>query len=374
MERAGLAVPALHDELDDLKSLVATDAEYVTVWANRPGPTPEQIEARVRAELTAVPGRYRGSRGEQLAAALRDTLRVANGAAVVLNDRVMLAEPLPEPVRREITLSGAVPALAPVIEGRQRDVPVVVVRIDRRGADIAWAGRHRSGSVSVDGEDNFITKVHAGGWSHASYQRTAENAWEQTAHDVAVALERVVAATDARTVMLAADVRMEELLRKSVASSVHDKFRAVSGGRGDDGSAQHRLEDIERWLRTAAAEDTRAVLEAFDAQFGQLDALAVAGAGDTFAALRAAQVDVLLVNDGIDHEPPAYFDAGDPMAVGLSEAEVRGGAGARIARRCDVAIRTALLTGAGVRVVPRGNKLTDGLGALLRWPGRTNQS
>lgn len=364
-------MPALHQELADLRALVATDTEYVTVWANRPGPTPEQIDARVRAELNSVPGRYTGPRADELASALRDTLRAADAAVVVLTEQVVLAEPLPEPVRREFTFTGPVPALAPVIEGRQRDVPVVVVRVDRRGADIAWAGREQSGSVSVDGdEDRFITKVRAGGWSHAVYQRTAENAWEQTAHDVAAALTQVVAAAHPRTVMVAGDVRMVELVRKCVPPAVREKLREVSGGRGEDGSEQHRLEDIERWLRTAAAEDTRAVLEAFDVQFGQLDALAVAGADDTFAALRAAQVDVLLVNDGADHEPRAYFDVADPTAVALAEDAMRSTT--RVGRRCDVAIRSALLTGAGVRAVPRGNKLPDGLGALLRWPGRTN--
>jgi hypothetical protein len=37
------------------------------------------------------------------------------------------------------------------------------------------------------------------------------------------------------------------------------------------------------------------------------------------------------------------------------------------ARMVDIAIRAAILTGAGIRIVPATKRLKDGIGAILRW-------
>jgi hypothetical protein len=360
----------MRGELDDLKDLLSGDTELVTVWANRPSPTPAAIDARVRAELTATPATREGPLGAALGDALAGTLRASEAAVVVASDRVLLAEPLDEPLRREATFHGPLPALSPVIEARQRDVPAVVVRLDRRGADIAWTAPGAADTVTIDTGEHFITKVNAGGWSHAAYHRVAENSWEHTATETAAALERIDAAIGARTVLLAADLRMAELLRRHVSPEVLAKLHDVAGSRTADGSDDQRAEEIERWLRTAVAEDTAAALRTYDEQRQRSSPLAVGGAADTFAALRASQVDAVLVSDAAQSEPIAYFDAAEATAVGIAEADVATARAVRVARRCDVVIRAALLSGAGVRIVPRGHRLDDGLGALLRWPER----
>jgi hypothetical protein len=370
MERTGTAIAAMRGELADLKGLLAGDTELVTVWANRPGPTPAAIDARVRAELTATPATRTGRLGAELGEALAGTLRAAEAGVVVASDRVLLAEPLDEPLRREATFHGPLPALSPVIEARQRDIPAVVVRLDRRGADIAWTAHGAADTMTIETGEHFITKVNAGGWSHATYHRVAENSWEHTATEAAAALERLDATIGARIVLLAADVRMAELLRRHVPPQLQAKLHDVTGARTADGSDDQRDEEIERWLRTAVAEDTTAALRTYDERRQRSSPLAVGGAAETFAALRAARADAVLVSDAARSEPVAYFDAAEATAIGIAEADMARARAPRVARRCDVAIRAALLSGAGVRVVPRGQRLDDGLGALLRWPAR----
>lgn len=77
---------------------------------------------------------------------------------------------------------------------------------------------------------------------------------------------------------------------------------------------------------------------------------------------------MLLVHDETDDErrawsgPDAVPVAATPellQDLGITEAES--------GRLVDVAIRAALSTGAGVRLVPKAGGPTDGLGAILRW-------
>ncbi|HWL45932.1 MAG TPA: Vms1/Ankzf1 family peptidyl-tRNA hydrolase [Ilumatobacter sp.] len=350
--------------LDDLEHLFTGERELLTVWANRPGPTPNEVSTRVRAEVSAAPGQWADTRDE-LAEAMTDCLTQAEAAVVVVAENVTFAEPLSDPLPTEARFTGFLPAISPVIANRQRNVPAVVVRLDRRGADLFWTGDDTANAMTVEGRDHFITKVSAGGWSQASYHRFAENAWERTATDTAQELEQIVTAIGARLVLLAADVRMAELLRGQVSPGVAAMLRDVAGARTEDGSDDHRDVEVDRWLRTAVAEDTVATLQAFDERIDLPDPLAVTGAHDTLAALRSAQVETLLVHDGGEDEPLGSFHPDDPTDIG----HIEGGpsAASRTARRCDIAIRAALGTGATVKVVPRGRRLDDGLGALLRW-------
>ena len=82
-----------------------------------------------------------------------------------------------------------------------------------------------------------------------------------------------------------------------------------------------------------------------------------------------AQVDVLLVHDDPDEDRQAWFGP-EPIHVALTEDMVAamGVDQPRQARLADVAVRAALGTGAGVRVVPPAGA-SEGLGAILRWSG-----
>src|SRR5438477_3779491 len=64
----------------------------------------------------------------------------------------------------------SVPYVVPMIRWRQASPPVVVVLIDRVGADVFAITRDRQESREIQGTDTPIHKVHAGGWSMRRYQ------------------------------------------------------------------------------------------------------------------------------------------------------------------------------------------------------------
>jgi peptide subunit release factor 1 (eRF1) len=260
------------------------------------------------------------------------------------------------------------PSLAPVIEQRQSAIPFMLVVTDRRGADLHWSEAEGSGATSVEGDDTFLTKVHAGGWSQKNFQQRAENTWEHTADQIAAEVMQLSDSVKPRLIAIAGDVRMTELLRKRLPETVGDLLRDVPGGRSADGSDEIRDAELQRWVRTAIAEDTVAALQLFDQEQGQ-EHRALSGASETLAALCEARVDTLLVHDDGTQSRLAYYVPDEPT-LGATDPQTLSAMGrslVRSARLIDVAIRAALHTDAGIRIVPTTPRLADGIGAILRW-------
>jgi len=369
MQRSGRGAPSVHDHLD-LRDIVARDELFVTVWASRPAMTPRPIASRVQEVRDAIHGGWPDSIAEELAGAVDAAFPEAAGVVAVADrSGVVLAERLTEPPRTDLVRVGSLPSLAPVIEQRQQSIPYVAVVADRRGADLFWTTGRESGTTTVDGDDSTLTKVQAGGWSQRTFQQRAENSWEHTAHDIAEALTRLADSINPRVITVAGDVRIKEMLHKRLPAAAAALLRdAPGGGRSADGSEDDRADAVRRWVRSAIAEDTVAVLKLFEQQRGQLDR-ASDGATATFAAMREARVDTLLVHDDPTSERAAYFVADDPNAVALDRPTMTdlGHPSARAGRMIDVAIRNAILTGAGIRVVPGTSPVNEGVGAILRW-------
>ncbi|MGD9995439.1 MAG: Vms1/Ankzf1 family peptidyl-tRNA hydrolase [Ilumatobacteraceae bacterium] len=368
MQRSGQSAPAVVDHRD-LADILQREGPFLTVWAARPDPLPNAISSRLRgmhgADAAVIPTEV----FDALADAVAGQLPAAEGVVAVADrSGVVLTEALPEPPRHELERVGAVPSLSPVIEHRQASIPFVVLVADRRGCDLYWSGRQGEGATSVAGDDMYIRKVQAGGWSHRTFQQRAENTWDHTAGEIAAELTRVVDEVRARVVTVSGDVRMLQLLQKRLPSAVASRVREVPGGRSDDGSDDAHDAAVRRWIRTAVAEDTVAVLRQFDEERGRADR-AADGAVATFAALREARVDTLLVHDDVDVPGTGFFAPGEAMLVAENPdiLAAMGRSDLRQARAVDVAIRASVLTGAAVRVVPASPRLTDGLGALLRW-------
>jgi hypothetical protein len=369
MERSGRNTPSVHDQLD-LRDLVGRDELFVTVWASRPAMTPRPIASRVQEVRDAIHGGWPPTIIEQLAEAVDAAFPEAEGVVVVADrSGVQLTERLGQPPRADLVRVGSLPSLTPVIEHRQQSVPFMAVVADRRGADLFWSDGTHTGTTTVEGDDTTLTKVQAGGWSQRTFQQRAENTWEHTAHEIADELTRLAESIAPRVITVAGDVRIKEMLRKRLAPATAALLRdAPGGGRAADGSEERRDDTVRRWVRTAIAEDTVAVLELFEQHRGKLDR-AADGAEATFAAMRESRVDTLLVHDDPDSERVAYFVADEPNVVALDRRTIKdlGHATGRAGRMIDVAIRTAILSGAGIRVVPGSHPVNEGVGAILRW-------
>jgi peptide subunit release factor 1 (eRF1) len=353
MERSGRTAPAAH-ELDDLRQLTLADGPFLTVWASRPGLSVKDIPQH--ADETVVD-------------AVNSAFPASSGVVVVADSSgVLLNEPLDDAPRADIARMGALPSLAPVIEQRQSSIAFMLVVTDRRGADLYWSDTQHSGSRLVEGDDTFITKVHAGGWSQKNFQQRAENTWEHTADEIASEVTKLFDSVKPRLIAIAGDLRMTELLRSRLPAACADLLRDVPGGRSEDGSDENREEALQRWIRTAIAEDTVAALQLFDQEQGQEDR-ALSGTEATLVALCEARVDTLLVHDDGSQTGVAYYVPDEPslVAVDPQTLTAMGRSDVRSARLIDVAIRAALHTDAGIRIVPTTPRLADGIGAILRW-------
>ncbi|SRR5581483_7682336 len=280
----------------------------------------------------------------------------------------------PDPPVRDLGRWAALPVVGPLLEWRQSQVPHVVALVDRRGADLfafhadAGAGLDAADDhIEVEGGDDPIHKAKAGGWSQKRYQRRAENTWEANAHEVGEALVDLVDKEQPRFVAVGGDVRAVELLKEALPKRVSELVHDVHGSRAADGSVDAVVGDVTRLVATMVATDTKDLLAKFKEERGQGDR-AADGPAATLDALSRSQVEVLLVHADPDDTRTAWFGApAIPVAERAPDLTELGVADARDGALVDVALRAALGTGAGIRIVPGAGGPTGGIGAILRW-------
>ncbi|MDP8975368.1 MAG: hypothetical protein M3N28_03175 [Actinomycetota bacterium] len=288
------------------------------------------------------------------------------------------AEHHPDPPPQDVGRWTPLPLLTPVLRWRQSSPPHVAVLVDRRGADLfglraaapniqrqAQGGRDLVGSSAPHGE------------SQRRNHHRVESLWEQNAKAVSDEVVRLVQEVDARLVVATGDVRALELLQEELPKEVLEKMEIVDGGRSPDGSIDDVVAAVDRLVEVAVAHDTDAVLAKFREEAGQ-DDRASDGPARTFEALAMAQVETLLVHDDPADDRHAWFGP-EPTHAALSEDTIQamGVDEHQRARLVDVAVRAALGTGAGVRVIPGqtgADGPSEGLGALLRWSSGATES
>lgn len=373
MERSGQAADVVTPHLEDLRQLVERPGPFLTLVVERPESSGRSADRTASDVRSACEGGPFEVHAETVVAAVEEAFPEAEAVVVVVDQAgVVLIEHLDGAPRRAGAWSGEVPVLTSIIERRTADLPVVMVSVDRTGADVSWsgplpAGAAALGGAEVDGPEVHLRKVKGGGWSHRRFQQRAEDAWERTAREVAAVVEAAADEVGARLLVVGGDDRMVHLVRAELPGPLEQRVREVPGSRADDGSDDDRDAAAVRWQRTAVAEDTVRALALFDRELGQADR-AADGFDGVLGALRESRVDLLLVHDGEDGRSACFVPDGPTLVAGTArELEDLGAHDVRSARAIDVAIRAALLTGADVRIVPTTPKLTEGIGAVLRW-------
>lgn len=282
---------------------------------------------------------------------------------------VLLTRAIDESFDRDTGRLAALPAIAPLIEWRQRNLPHIVVVADRAGADIDAVVPYRdpvSHTEGGDPKDPAIRKSQPGGWSQRRYQERAENTWEANAKAVADRVNDIADLIAPRLILVAGDTRAVGYLQEHLHQRHAPLVREIGGSRGADGSDDAIAEDARKQVQTATAEDTVAYLEKFREEKGQRDR-AVEGVAATIEALNAAQVETLLVHDGAEEDRRAWY-AADAGLIALDRQTLEGyGVESPLeGRLLDALIRTAFKTGARVRIVP-STTASDGVGGILRF-------
>lgn len=289
-----------------------------------------------------------------------------------------------EPLARDIASWSAVPVLTPAIAWRQHEPPYVCAMVDRTGADLLAVSRDEPPTATSAGADRWpVSKAHSAGAPWRCEHRVEEN-WARNERQVAAELERMVDALGARLVAVAGDERAIGLLREAVPDRLAGMVVTVTGSGAAESGNEDLGADVARWVHTVESRDTVATLDALHARVRS--GRAVEGADATFAALRESRVDVLVLHDsrlvpqesddgersgpdGARRAGDAWFDPTTPELCAAARTDLvelgveRPSDGPLV----DVAVRAALLSGAGVRLVPAHGGPQEGIGALLRW-------
>ncbi len=372
MERTGVTPPGAV-VAPDLADLVASTGPFLTVYLtteadiDNAAHRSEQHWKALRQDLAAdgVP--------EDALAAIDPVVSDAHLqgqtlAAIATADGLAHVEHGNEPPPRDRGSWAPVPPLVPILEWRQSHPPHIGVLADRAGADIVIV-RHGRPDVhrEAGGDDDPLHRAKPGGWSQLRYQHRAENTWESNADDVAAQITDLFDRVGARLVVVAGDVRAVQMIQDALPDRVTERLEVVDGGRSQDGSEDEFSAEVHGRLSGATATDTVQLVEKFREELGQ-DDRAADGPEATFAALAAARAVVLFVHEDLEDDRTAFFGP-EPTAIGLQadDAAALGVDEPLEGRLVDVAVRAALGTGAGIRVLPAGQAPTGGLGAILRW-------
>jgi hypothetical protein len=282
--------------------------------------------------------------------------------------RLALAEELPEPPPRDSARLTMVPDAMPLALQHAPDIPYVAVAVHKV---VAPAGAPDAGLLEVD--------LQAGRWPTArvsperrARRRVLAGEWRQEAVDVADRIADLADRTDAEAIVLSGDHWARNLLFRNLPRRLLPRVVGIDSTGWDAEPERALLEDELSYLfRGRLSARDQGSVGRFLARRARGSG-AAEGLGGTVAALRRGQAAAVLLNDP--------FDLGRRLWVGLGAKQI-GVTREELAllgvescweEPADAAlIRAVVGTGAELVVIPADElALSDGLGALLRYPAR----
>ena len=294
--------------------------------------------------------------------------------------RRLLDRATPEPPARPTATWGPAPDLLPLLLDAPEPLTAVVVRVDRAGGEILLAGPGERPST-VDDVSRTTENLHSPSGADWSVQHRVEQNWRDNVGALAAAVDTEVARTGARVVVLAGDTQSRSMLRDALGERAASVAVDVehSGGRsgGDD---EVLTEAVAAASRDVVDTARRTVLDRLDQELHRPDGLAVGGLEPVLQALRAQQVDTLLLDGGV--ERPGELWVGEDRSQVATDAERLRGLGSEPVAQVPVdAALLAAAAAAGAAFEPLGGGRTglvgrpveDGVAALLRYPLVTHQ-
>jgi Bacterial archaeo-eukaryotic release factor family 2 len=379
-------------DLHFLTELTATPGPYATVYLDASHDTEDAARALAlrwadrRAELAG-----QGADEATLAAldAAVDEADPAVGRAgrilVAAGGRVLLDRTTPEPPAAPRAVWGPAPDLLPLLLDQPEPLTAVVVRVDKSGGEILLAAPGADGAPEpvdeVRGDAHRLHKPRGGGWKHLKMQHTVENSWRENVAALAERVDAEVRRTGARVLVLAGDGQSRRLLRDALAERSAAVAVDVEHSGGRSGADADELADaVDAAVRDAVTARRLAVLDRLDQERGRPDGLAAVGLEPVLQALRAEQVDTLLLDGGVERGGELWV--GEVASQVATDAERLRGLGSEPVGRLPVdaaLLRAAAASGAafqplgGGRTGLVGKPVEDGVAALLRYPLVTHQ-
>ena len=380
-------------DLHFLSELTATPGPYATVYLDA---SHDSEDAARTLEL-----RWAGHRAEladqgadeptlaALDAALGDgdaAVGRAGRTLVAAGGRVLLDRTVPEPPARPSATWGPAPDLLPLLLDAPEPMTAVVVRVDKSGGEILLADPVAGATDpqpvdEVRGDQYPLHKARGGGMKHLKMQHTVENTWRGNVAALAERVDTEVRRTGARVLVIAGDGQSRTLLRDALAERSAGIAVDVEHSGGRSGADDDELAAaVESATRDAANAERQAVLDRLDQELGRPDGLAVGGLEPVLQALRAQQVDTLLLDGGVARDGELWV--GETASQVAAEEERLRGLGSEPVGRLPVdAALLAAAAASGAAFEPLGGGRTglvgkpveDGVAALLRYPLVTHQ-
>ena len=290
----------------------------------------------------------------------------AQGLAVFSSglDNIWRTLPLTEAVPDHVNV-GSTLYLAPLVPlvGRGEGALVVVV-----GRERGHFYRLRGGRLEdlADHTEEQQGRHDQGGWSQARYQRHIETKVREHLHEVAEALDRIVRQLRAVQVIVISSEEMRAELEEVLS---HDAAAAVIGWTSAEAHAAppELLKVAVPVLDRYRAEKETEVVARWEEEAGR-NGRAAAGWEATLEAASDARVELLLFQDGVDHEAFRCPRCGR-VAVNGGTCPLDGTSMEVSANGLDLAVHQTLVHGGRVWAVRDRQDLgpVEGIGALLRY-------
>lgn len=258
----------------------------------------------------------------------------------------------------------------PLLQADQDRPPFVSVVADRAGAELTYSvgGSAPERRMTVTGPDDEIRHSAPGGHaslSESRFEHRAVDSWQHNARFVADRVSALAAKIGAQAVIIAGEPHVVGDLADRLRVGSDTLVRTVAGSRAADRDQNQHRDRVRAALRDAVAWQTDRLLHLLRERAD--DGFAARGEAATVHALAAGRVATLLVVAG-GSDRRSWFGA-DPKDIYLGDHEaVRAARPIRSAPLGAAAVRSALLSGARVRVVPTADAL-DGvsIAALCRF-------
>ena len=279
--------------------------------------------------------------------------------------RVLLDRHTEVPPERGTAHWGPVPELLPLLGAVGEQVPTVVVAVDHTGGEI----RGVDGTVeTVDsGSSGPVHKASTAGPGEGTGDARVEETWKRNAQAVADRVDKLVRGGNAELLVVAGDAPARARLRDELSPASAEIMTEIEN---TGGTVPVQVDDTVRAAADEVRERRRSdAVASFATASGRSDGLAVTGLADVAAAVRAHAVEMLLI-DPATVPGTDLLVGGDPTVVGEKPGELLEDGPTTSVPAGDALVRAVAATDGSVVLTHPDDDvtLTDGLGAVLRFP------
>jgi Bacterial archaeo-eukaryotic release factor family 2 len=287
---------------------------------------------------------------------------------IATHERVLINEHLMSPPSATVLRISDYPYLVPLLELGIYRPAYVFAAVDHVGADITLHQGDAVRSETVDGGGYPVHKPATAGWNgYGDFQHTTEEAIRMNVRAVAHRLNELVDESGAEVVFVCGEVRSRTDVVSELPERVATRVSQVHAGARGSRATEHEIRDkidaeFERRRRAATSE----IADRFQREKGRGSGLAAEGLAAVCAALRAGDVDTLLIGDLGD----ATVVTGEDRTTVAPDADVLsefGEAPYRVARADEVLPFAAIAVGASLVRIDDRISPVDGIAALLRY-------